>query len=301
MHRFKNILVVYNGQVGDEATLNRATVLARRNAARLTVVEPMRNLPDQESLFIEARQKQLERLIAPVRQEGIRATATVLTGIPFIEIIRKVLRRKHDLVMMTADGKGMLLKLLFGSTSMHLMRKCPCPVWVTKPTQCSHYARILAAVDPLSSDVEHDALHIEIMDLATSLARLEKSELHIVHTWEPTANDLTTSRLEIAQAEIHRLLLGKNRNAHKRQVERLLGHYPLEGLRHQIHIIRGEPGLVIPDLVAKKQIELIIMGTVCRTDVPGFFIGNTAETVLRQVDCAVLAVKPAGFVTPVTI
>lgn len=260
----------------------------------------MENLPDQESLFVGERQKQLERLIAPARQEGIQATATILTGIPFIEIIRQVLHQKHDLLMMTADGKGMLLKLLFGSTSMHLMRKCPCPVWVTKPIQCSHYARILAAVDPLSSDVEHDALHIEIMDLATSLAGLEKSELHIVHAWEPTGNDLTTSRSEIAQAEMHRLLR-KNRNAHKRQVERLLGHYPLEGLRHRIHIIRGEPGLVIPHLVAKKQIELIIMGTVCRTDVPGFFIGNTAETVLRQVDCAVLTLKPAGFVTPVTI
>ena len=42
MHRFKNILVIYNGQVGDEATLDRATALARRNAARLTVVEAMK-------------------------------------------------------------------------------------------------------------------------------------------------------------------------------------------------------------------------------------------------------------------
>lgn len=33
----------------------------------------------------------------------------------------------------------------------------------------------------------------------------------------------------------------------------------------------------------------------------GFFIGNTAETVLAQVDCSVLSVKPEGFVTPVTL
>lgn len=42
-----------------------------------------------------------------------------------------------------------------------------------------------------------------------------------------------------------------------------------------------------------------IMGTVGRTGIPGFLIGNTAETVLRQVACSVLAVKPTGFVTPV--
>lgn len=41
------------------------------------------------------------------------------------------------------------------------------------------------------------------------------------------------------------------------------------------------------------------MGTVSRTGLPGIFIGNTAETVLQQVDSAVLTVKPPGFVTPV--
>ena len=33
----------------------------------------------------------------------------------------------------------------------------------------------------------------------------------------------------------------------------------------------------------------------------GFFIGNTAEKVLHQLDCSVLAVKPDGFVTPVEL
>jgi nucleotide-binding universal stress UspA family protein len=43
------------------------------------------------------------------------------------------------------------------------------------------------------------------------------------------------------------------------------------------------------------------MGTVCRTGVTGFLIGNTAEKVLNNVDCSVLTVKPEGFVTPVTL
>jgi nucleotide-binding universal stress UspA family protein len=43
------------------------------------------------------------------------------------------------------------------------------------------------------------------------------------------------------------------------------------------------------------------MGTVARTGISGFFMGNTAETILNQLDCSVLAVKPQGFVTPVTL
>ena len=52
MERFKNILAVYNQMVGDEATLRRATSLARRNNARLTLAEvvdfrPSSSRPDQ--------------------------------------------------------------------------------------------------------------------------------------------------------------------------------------------------------------------------------------------------------------
>jgi nucleotide-binding universal stress UspA family protein len=41
------------------------------------------------------------------------------------------------------------------------------------------------------------------------------------------------------------------------------------------------------------------MGTVARTGIRGFFMGNTAETILEQLNCSVLAIKPPGFVTPV--
>jgi len=40
------------------------------------------------------------------------------------------------------------------------------------------------------------------------------------------------------------------------------------------------------------------MGTVCRTGIAGFLIGNTAENVLNDVDCSVLTVKPEGFASP---
>jgi nucleotide-binding universal stress UspA family protein len=50
-----------------------------------------------------------------------------------------------------------------------------------------------------------------------------------------------------------------------------------------------------------QGIDLLVMGTVCRTGIAGFLIGNTAEEVLNQVDCSVLTVKPEGFETPVTL
>jgi len=52
-----------------------------------------------------------------------------------------------------------------------------------------------------------------------------------------------------------------------------------------------------------KQIEadLVVMGAVARTGVANFIMGDTAETILNQINCSVPAIKPAGFKTPVTL
>ena len=43
------------------------------------------------------------------------------------------------------------------------------------------------------------------------------------------------------------------------------------------------------------------MGTVAGTGISGLLMGNTAEMILTQIDCSVLAVKPEGFVSPVSL
>ena len=81
----------------------------------------------------------------------------------------------------------------------------------------------------------------------------------------------------------------------------MLDNYDLKGLTAKVHLLKGDAGDVIPALALKKDVDLIIMGTVEHTGIPGFFIGNTAERTLSSVDCSVLAVKPQGFSTPVEV
>jgi hypothetical protein len=65
---------------------------------------------------------------------------------------------------------------------------------------------------------------------------------------------------------------------------------------NRIHLLKGDAEALIPAL-AKKRIEIIVMGTVIRTGIAGFIVGNTAENILQRVDCSVLTVKPDGFVS----
>jgi nucleotide-binding universal stress UspA family protein len=68
------------------------------------------------------------------------------------------------------------------------------------------------------------------------------------------------------------------------------------------HLKRSDdPASAIIKLASREKIDLLVMGTVCRTGLSGFFIGNTAEEVLSAVNSSVLTVKPEGFVSPVTL
>ncbi|MBC8270006.1 MAG: universal stress protein [Rhodospirillaceae bacterium] len=299
MEQFKNILVVFAGVVGDDDTLAQATTLAKRNNARMTVVEVIKDL-NLTSIDIAEKGKLLQRLTVSIREEGIRVDTVMRRGTPFLEIIRQVLLEKHDLVMMTAEGDAGYKSLFLGSTSFHLMRKCPCPVWVTNPEGKNNYARIMAAIEPELDNASDSALNIKIMDLATSQARLNKSELFIVQAWEVTGSDGETLQSETTK-EIRAKIYSKHELLYQKPLARFLKRYKLNDINHQIHLLRGAPDFVIPQLADTIKVDLIVMGTICRTGISGFFIGNTAESILRQVGCAVLTVKPEGFVTPVTM
>lgn len=299
MNRFKHILAIYNDADGDESVLDQACALAKRNAARLTVLEVLGDVTSLPAHVAE-RQRHLARIGRSIQQEGVEVVTNACVGTPFLEIIRQVLREKHDLVVMAAEGSEGFKSLVFGSTSMRLMRKCPCPVWIIKPGHAGSYARILAAIDPHPDDTGMDQLNFDIMDLATSLARQNQSELHIVHAWEFTAHDLDTLRSEVTE-DLRNQMISDNERLRRKPLDRLLDQYALDDLPHQVHLVRGQPGAIIPKLAEEMEIDLIVMGTVCRTGLPGFIIGNTAELVLRQIECAILTLKPEGFVTPIRL
>jgi hypothetical protein len=58
---------------------------------------------------------------------------------------------------------------------------------------------------------------------------------------------------------------------------------------------------VIPRHARQSGVDLVVMGTVARRGLAGLITGNTAERLLHGLSCSLLAIKPEGFVTPVTL
>lgn len=300
MKRFKNILAVYDGAIGSDDALGRAVSLAASNGAKLTIVDV---LPEKQrtARLLAEREKRLQRLVPAIdgsQMDGIETQ--VLCGTPFLEIVRAVLRSDYDLVVASAEGGSILRNVFFGSTATHLIRKSPCPVWIVKPGRPDPFARILAAVDPCAGTEESNALNKKIMDLATSLAEAHDGHLHIVHAWEVEGKDRETLASEITD-QTRTDLCDKHEALHYAALGDLLEPYPLAEIEHEIHLPQGLPQRCISEMVDSLDIDLIVMGTVSRTGIPGLLMGNAAESVLASVNCGVLTVKPEGFITPVTL
>ncbi len=298
MRRFKNILAVYGDKVGADAVFAKAVELARQNDAQLTLVDTVttRHASPRD---LEERRKRLNRLIPAVKAEGVdNVSVDVLVGTPFLEIIRQVLKAGHDLVIASADGGVSFNNVYFGSTATHLMRKCPCPVWIIKPDQAYRYSKILACIDPETNHAQGNELDIKILDLATSLASANQAELHVVHAWEVEGKDRDTVSSEVRDDAREAILL-KHETVHRKRVNALFADRP-QGLKTpRLHLPRNLPQKAIINLVDTLDIDLIVMGTVSRTGISGLIIGNAAETILSAVTCGMLTVKPEGFVTPV--
>ena len=322
MKRFKNILFVNEPATANEAALDRAVTLAQNNQASLTVidvVEPIHagltaipkglTLETLRQAMIEERREQLEHLTASLGKT-MNMDAHVLYGIPYLEITRKVLRDGHDLVVKPAYNSGVLKARLFGGTDLHLLRKCPVPVWLVKTTATGKFKKILAAVDISYEEKQgkQDALSLKILELASSLALAEFGELHIVHAWyAPGETTLRGARGGYSTEDVEKYI-DEERERHRRWVDGLyskaierLGDDAFTYLKPQVHLPKGWAREVIPQLVQNVDIDLVVMGTVARTGIPGFFMGNTAEMIINNINCSILAVKPEGFVTPVTL
>jgi len=321
MNQFKNILYVAQTSMAHEHGLAQAVSLADSNQAMLTVIDVVPLIPagagmphtfpsaiQLQAEAVNKRHSELESLLSPHQRPG-RIRIEVLVGQMFLEVIRAVLRNKHDLLLKPAENPG-FIERLFGSDDMHLLRKCPCPVWLMRPDDKPNCSSILAAVDfnldTLSDTAEHSLNH-QILSLASALALSDQAKLHVVHVWDAPA-EMTVRAWADNPEEAGREYVEGERTRHERaltrlrgQLEDLAGKEACSHLSPQFHLYRGAASKVIPQLVDEYQADLVVMGTVARTGIAGLFIGNTAETILEQLQCSVLAVKPQGFVTPVKL
>ena len=321
MKRFKNMLFVADTEGDNTDAFERTVQLVKNNQAQLTVVSTIEGAPAKfhpkiqnispveiENTITDKFLLLMKNLVAPI-QKSIEVEVKVLKGRPFLRVIQEVLGSKIDLVIKTAEEGG-IANRFFGGTDLEILRKCPCPVLLLNSSKKGPFKKILAAIDfdPQEDSETEKAFNNQILQMSTSLALSEGCELHIIHVWKAYGESSLRSGFAKQPDNEVDAYVSEIRARHQNGLEKLIsefggvpGQEAVEYLKPKLHLIKGVAKTVIPDLAKENQIDLVIMGTVGRTGIPGFIMGNTAEAILNQIDCSVFTMKPSGFVTPITL
>lgn len=300
MQRFTNILYSPSSRTHDPEAFARVARLAEHNAARLTlfgvVGEPTRlqRLLGQADTLDRAQVAHRKALLDTLHHWTTQTAhsdidVAVEVGKPALAIIRRVVSQRHDLVVVN-DADHPMSPLV-----KRLLRQCPCPVWVIRPSR-NETPSVLAAVNPHPTEA---GLNRTILELSASLADQYGGDLHVAHAWSLYGDEPEEALLNFTPAITAEAMRAETLAASRRALDELVASGPSAEAPWKVHLIEGPAEHVLPQLVRDHGIELLVMGTIGRSGYEGILIGNTAERVLDDVRCSVMAVKPAGFVSPI--
>ncbi len=300
------ILVLSPPEDRASRALGLAGALAADRGVRVTLLRVLTPVPEPgaarqraeaaaastrlRDLLIEAETRQLEEAAGRLRSTGVDVRVEIDEGVPWQRVVDRVTREGYDLVVKAATGLVRSGRIFFGATALHLFRRCPCPVWVVGD-DARLPERVVAAVDPTAGARRHHAAHA-VLDWSDWIAEWIDAPAHLVSAWQ--ALDWALPDPDGAAREE----LKRHREAVRSEAELALNAMleergaPFAGDR--VHLIEGSPTEVRPRFTAGRASDLIVMGTLGRPDVVGDLIGETAETMIRNVHCSVLTVPPGS-------
>jgi universal stress protein E len=163
-------------------------------------------------------------------------------------------------------------KLRFKSSDRYLLRNTSCPVLLVLPERTVPYNKILLALDLESSDEAHLRLNHAAISWAKQLEQSTGGELYLVAAYVDRINE---NLLEEGDAV-----------SLKEQVANLL-----ELDSDRVILEQGAAKDIILQAASSLDADVLVLGTSARKGLAGALIGNTAEKVLAEIPCDVLAVK----------
>ncbi len=310
MSQYQNILVAIDPQQDDQPALRRAVYLNQLIGGKIKAFLPIYDFSYEMTTLLSPDERTAMRQgVISQRSEWIReqAQAYLDAGVdidikviwhnrPYEAIIREVLAHQHDLVLKMAHQHDRLEAVIFTPTDWHLLRKCPCPVWMVKDQPPPEGGKALVAVNLASEEPHHDALNQKLIRETVKLAEsVNHTEVHLVGAYPITPINIAIELPDFDPSVYNDAIRGQHLVAMKalRQKFSISEEFT--------HVEKGLPEEVIPELSAHLGAGIVVLGTIGRTGLSAAFLGNTAEQVIDHLRCDLLAIKPDDFVSPITL
>jgi len=313
MNKLKKILAVVDPTVADQPAVRRAAWLAKNSGAELELLVCYYNeylsgdrLFDSPSLekardeVIENHEKHLETLAEPLRADGIVVKTTAMWDHPLYEgIVRHGIESGTDIVVKDTHPHSAVTRALLTNTDWNLIRTCPIPLWLVKPTDVGDTPTIVAAIDPMHQHDKPAALDDEILHVSKDIAENIGGEVHAFHAYDPriavaTATSNAYIPVSLPFDEIEKQM----HEDHEKRFNEITEFHKIDS--EHAHLVAGLTHEELPLIAENLKADIVVMGAVARNRWKRLFIGATAERTLEDLPCDLLIIKPDWFQTPVS-
>ena len=299
----KNILVVVDPTAAFHTCIERAAWFAQHISARLElfISDYAPQLAEQRtdhaatSTLIDRHHQRLERLAEPLRTRGLSVRIDARLGHPLHDsIVRKAQESSADFVVKDTHYHSVLKRSIFSNTDWSLIRNCAAPLWLVKPRPLGQSPCFVAAVDPLHARDKPATLDRQILQTAKHLAQVADGTMHVFHAYDVSpAIAVSTDAMTMPIALPMNGLADAMAAEHSEAVGRLCAEYGVPSER--MHVQRGGTRQTLLELTDRLRADAVVIGALSRSGLKGLFLGNTAESVLDQLHCDLIILKPAGF------
>lgn len=292
MEHLKSVLCAVDLSECSKCALEQASRIARRDGATLAVlhvIEP-RVLEDLEEMMpegsdvrkgvLDGAMRELEKFGAGVVPPNTKLE--VVAGEPIDTILAKAKEVAAQLIVIgafgvTGAGRGA------GSLALKMARKSPISVLLVDGRHAADFRAAMVGID--FSEESTRALFA-----ALHLARIERCPLHAVHVFAPPPlhYQAPTPQASPTYQRQFQAALRQRLEALVAEQRKLVGDVQVTCELYE-HTSHGQ-GLI--DYATERKIDVVVLGTLGRSNLKTLLLGSTAERVVRETPCSVLAVPP---------
>ena len=283
----RRILVPLDGSVASGAALPYAEAIARATGAELclfTVTEPAHWGANThfvtldamiEDLRREAVEHNLDEEVVALQERGLRASAATTIGEPADAILNAADKDGVGMVVMSTHGHGGVERWLLGSVADRVMRLCPLPTLLIRPSSDAPSGRQIAFRRLLVPLDGSDASEVAVQP-AADLALAAAADLLLVRVEPPLASllpqDVVFWNTRDLDSEI-----GAAAQHYLKEVQRRL---PAE-VRSETVVLRGPVSTALENFSRDRHVDLVLMSTHGRGGFQRLLVGSTADRLVR--------------------
>jgi len=254
-----------------------------------------RLLGQERELRAHALQR-LERIAVSLRQlrPGLKVSVAAEWDTPVYDaIVRRALKIKADLIVAAGHHGAHMLPGLLRLTDWELVRSSPVPLLLIKNPKPYRRPAILVAVDPAHAFSKPLRLDQALLRAGGNLSRRLGGTLHAVHAYASVPSGAIPSNALAVTDHGLQQVEKKARNAAAVNFERALRGSAI-AVPHR-YLIGCHPVDAILQAARKSHSSIVVMGAISRSGLKRLLIGNTAESILDELHCDVLVIKPNQF------